>query len=157
MKQENLFQRRLKSTLEELYEVKRISEIDSDKIMREFPWIISLKHVQNKLPKFKRSKDSLDSFLFEIWSRRGLKRYYSIFKIDFHIFSWKTSVERGFSANKDFEVENLAEKSLFAQRSVYNAIQSAGEKNVIIEGGMMKAFRNLPPEIHIEQQIKRVG
>ena len=38
---------------------------------------------------------------------------------------------------------NLAEKSLIAELSVYNAIQSAQDvKNVVIKGGMMKDIRN---------------
>ena len=38
---------------------------------------------------------------------------------------------------------NLAEKSLIAELSVYNAIQSAQDvKNVVIKGGMMKDLRN---------------
>ena len=41
-------------------------------------------------------------------------------------FSWSTTVERGFSVNKEVTIENLSEQSLVAQRTIVDHVRSVG-------------------------------
>ena len=73
------------------------------------------------------NNDRLDSFLYR---HMGQKRsYQSLWKVvaDLLILSHgQASVERGFSVNKQLEVENLQERSLISQRLVQDHEQSVG-------------------------------
>lgn len=53
------------------------------------------------------------------------------------------SVERGFSVNSEIVVENQTERSLIAQRFIYDAIQDAnGVENFNIDKNIIHCFRN---------------
>ena len=53
------------------------------------------------------------------------KNCWNVFMMIFTLSHVQTSVERGFSVNKELLVENLTEESIESQRMVYDHIRSA--------------------------------
>lgn len=74
------------------------------------------------------------------WSAADLKKFFKIILVFFH---GQADVERSFSFNKQFLVENLQEDSLIAQRSVHNFLEKLEKiKDVVITKDMILAFKS---------------
>ncbi|GBM38266.1 hypothetical protein AVEN_199432-1, partial [Araneus ventricosus] len=58
-------------------------------------------------------------------------KLWSVFKIVFILSHGQASVERGFSINKNIEVENLNEVSYVSQRIVYDNVKQSGGIHLI--------------------------
>ena len=133
---------RVDAALSYLVEKNRMNAIDADRVKKEYHQLISSRIVQKKLKEFDRKKDRLDTFLMQILTENNASNEFTNFLIIILIlFHANAAVERGFSYNKGFLVENLYEDSLIAQRCVHDAIRTAGGiKKVQITKEMIKAF-----------------
>ena len=144
MQMESTAKKNADIALRYLVDKKLLNAIEADRIKRDYSLFISSKNVKRKLKDFDIKKDRLDSFFLEIFSKEkvsdDLEKFLKIILVTFH---GNASVERSFSYNKDFLVENLQEDSLIAQRSVHGAVQEVnGVKNLAITPEMRKAFSN---------------
>ena len=88
----------------------------------------SLEHKESFL-KFNFTEDCLDTF-FGLYLANQIhsKDLRHICKIKFILPHGQSSVERGFSFNKEVLLDNLQEKSLILQRLVYDTLQSNNTK-----------------------------
>ena len=113
-------------------------------IDKEFKILINKPSVKDALTSFDRKTERLDHFWRNIWmGNNSSEVLISFLKKVFLISHGNAFVERGFSINKEFIVENQKPKSLVALRRVYDAIQMArGVENVEITKQMMLKFRN---------------
>ena len=88
----------------------------------------SFEHKESFL-KFKFTEDRLDTFLgLYVANESQFKDLWHICKIKFILSHGQSSVERGFSVNKEVLQDNLQETSLNSQRLVYNTLQSNNSK-----------------------------
>ena len=95
----------------------------ADRIKREYLSFCENDDVVEYLKKFK-PKDRLDDYLLSATEFFDLSdAMIDLFKTVFILFHSNAAVERSFSVNKQCLVENLHDKSLIAQRSVYDAIK----------------------------------
>ena len=69
------------------------------------------------------NNDRLDTFLAQ--HMEGPK--FAVFKMLLTLSHGQTSVERGYSVNKDLLVENMQEKTVVALRMVYDSVSATGE------------------------------
>ena len=71
------------------------------------------------------------------------RRIYYFYKKNIVLFHGNAIVERSFSFNKEFLVENLSNESLVPQRSVHDYIKSVGKITVIkINRSMISEFKS---------------
>ena len=118
-----------KRVLTTLENTKKVLEGDCDSLLELFRQFIM--EVPSSSPSefkdYDPNNDRLDSFLY---LHMGQKRsYQTLWKVvaDLLILSHgQASVERGFSVNKQLEVENLQERSFISQRLVQDHVQSVG-------------------------------
>ena len=85
------------------------------------------KQSRDKFLKFKWKEDRLDEFM-GIYLHRNEKyqHFWYVCKAMFVSSYGQSSVERGFSVNKDLLVENLNQQTLIGQRKVYYYFSSVG-------------------------------
>lgn len=122
-----LRQSRITVALEVFVEAKRISAAGADTVKREYMELCEKDFVKNKLKVFSVTKDRLDHALNEIVQSEGSDiALQNFMKQILVIFHGNAAVERSFSFNKEFLVENLHEDSLIAQRHVYDAVLAHG-------------------------------
>lgn len=120
---------KFKRVLTTLENAKKVPEGECDSLLELFRQFIM--EVPSSSPSefkdYDPNNDRLDSFLY---LHMGQKRsYQSLWKVvsELLILSHgQASVERGFSVNKQLEVENLQERSFIAQRLVQDHVQSVG-------------------------------
>lgn len=136
---------RVQIALEALTNANFISDTACERIKTEYMELIQNCNVVKMLEKFSRKRDSLDVFLMELCKEyKCSKDLIEFIKIILVMFHGNAEVERSFSINKNFLIENLEEDSLIAQRSVYDYIESIGGhvKNVNISKDMIRDFRS---------------
>ena len=120
---------KFKRVLTTLENAKKVLEGECDSLLELFRQFIM--EVSSSCPSefkdYDPNNDSLDSFLY---LHMGQKRsYQSLWKVvaDLLILSHgQASVKRGFSVNKQLEVENLQEHSFISQRLLQDHVQSVG-------------------------------
>lgn len=102
--------------------------------------------VQEKLKSFDRLENRLDHFWIDLIMTCGVSEYSNLLyfvKTVMILSHGNATVERGFSVNKRCLVENLHEKSLIAQRTIYDAINVKGRlKNFVVTKDLIHAARN---------------
>lgn len=94
---------------------------------------------------FDSKADQLDVFFMEVCEKeKSSDIFLDFIKAILVMFHGNAAVERSFSFNEEFLVENLQEPSLTAQRSVHDYIINTpgGIKKIIISQPMITAFRN---------------
>lgn len=136
---------RIKIALEYLVDCNIFAATQADKVKSEYKEFISNSNVKKKLKSFDIEKDSLDIFLITICIElKSSDDFIEFIKVILVLFHGNAAVERSFSYNKEFLVENLQEDSLIAQRSVHDYISAKGGKikNIPISKRMITAFRN---------------
>ncbi|XP_052808541.1 uncharacterized protein LOC128237234 [Mya arenaria] len=119
---------KLKKVLTYLVAHKRINERDCDECIKEycdcidnFPSFGSAKFTE-----FNPNKDRLDEFYSTFMSWTAYSKVFDVVKMLLTLSHGQASVERGFSVNKEVEVENLKEYSLVSQRLVCDYVNSVG-------------------------------
>nr|CAD7405688.1 unnamed protein product [Timema cristinae] len=134
---------RVNIALEQLTSNNHIAYIEAEHIRKNYLEICEQSSVQDELKTFDFNENRLDSFLFNILiNAKACKALLSFCTMIFTMFHGNSAVERGFSVNKECLVENMKERSLISQRSIYSAVQSVGGiKNVEFTSGMLHAAR----------------
>lgn len=123
---------RVKSALEALVEKKWISPSNADVVKRQYISFCKEKAVFERLSHFDKEKDSLDHVLMDLVdssSSDDLEMLKQFIKQILVLFHSTAVVERSFSNNKEYLVENLLEQSLVAQRYVSEGVTRAGGVN----------------------------
>ena len=67
-------------------------------------------------------RDRLDEFLYERMAKKGYDKIWKVAKYFLILSHGQASVERGFSINKNMEVENLKERSYISLRIIKDYI-----------------------------------
>lgn len=85
----------------------------------------------------------LDEFWVNVIKLKSSPNFLDFVKMMLILSHGNAGLERGFSINKELLVENLTQKSLVAQRMVYDAVTAAGgEHEIVIDKEMIHAARN---------------
>lgn len=71
---------------------------------------------------YDRNERRVDHFWFELTNEHKCYNFQNLIKLLLTFSHGNANLERGFSINKECLVENLEEKSLVAQRSIYDAV-----------------------------------
>ena len=83
---------------------------------------------KNVFQNFDLKSDRLDRFFSDfIGKNNACEEVWKVFKLVFVLSHGQSSIERGFSINKQLLVENLKEKSLIALRTIEDHLSSSGE------------------------------
>lgn len=123
----NLRANRVKVCIEAFVACSQISPSEGDLIFREYMRFCEEPSVNQKLRDFHWKRDRLDAYFAILFNESKLdiditfKTFVQRILLCFH---GNASVERSFSFNKHFLVENLHEKSLVAQRCLHDHIKS---------------------------------
>lgn len=136
MTNEYLRELRAKVAIEEFVATNQISPADGDKTLREYVSFCSNDLIKEKAEKFKWKKDRLDLFFSNVFQKvEDVGKHVAYFiKMILVCFHGNAAVERSFSFNKNFLVENLTEKSLVAQRRLHDHINNlSGKQSKIVE------------------------
>lgn len=128
MLNETLRENRIKIAIEEFVAHNQLTPAEGDVILRSYMRFCENTHVKEKLQQFNWNKVRLDTLFGEIFHELKddeivpkLKRFIQLILVCFH---GNAAVERSFSFNKNFLIENLEENSLVAQRHLHNHICS---------------------------------
>ena len=114
---------RFNDLVKEMYASGHISADEADKAKDAFPSLCE----DERLSNFQKDKDRLDEFFYNLLSTDNEKQeLWKVLKISLILSHGNADVESGFSVNGDMLVENLHERSLVAQRRVYDGIKAAG-------------------------------
>ena len=107
-----------------LYSCKWIVEKSAEGAKLQYDDFLSLTCKQNR-DKFKWNEDPLDEFL-GVYLHRNKKYqdFWYVCKVIFVLPHGQSSIERGFSVNKDLLVESLNQQTLLRQRKVYDYFSS---------------------------------
>lgn len=146
MKSEALRTSRARIAIEALISHSQLSPAEGDVVIREYKKFCENSAVQKKLNEFDWKRERLDNLFVILFNEinQGVNRTLSLFIQRILVcFHGNAAVERSFSFNKAFLVENLHEKSLIAQRSLHDHIGSVGGiHSLIITKQMIQEFRN---------------
>jgi len=121
---------KFRKMLDALVKANRVQEQDCDEAVRQFESFLDSVPVlgSDEFTSFNRKTDRLDSFLLDRLQARPDK-YALLIKVTKMVLvlsHGQAAVERGFSVNKEIEVENLNDKSLVAQRIVCDYVRVCG-------------------------------
>lgn len=141
----SLAESRLDKALTTLIDHDIFTPSEGERIKGHYVELLEKQSVQRKLEIFDQKEDSLDKFLLDICKEEKTSEIVIEFiQVILIMFHGNAAVERSFSYNKKFLVENLQEDSLIAQRAVHDHIINTpgGIKNIKITQQMISAFRN---------------
>ena len=111
-----------------------------------------------KFKKFSVKEERVDELLCPLMSTSDYDKLLQVVKILLVLSHGQAAVERGFSVNKEVEVENLKDKSIVAQRLVCDTVRSyGGVLNVPITNGlqMSAASARTKYDAYLDQEKKR--
>lgn len=144
--QTDLANKRLPTALHIYIENEIISGHTGDKIDQEYKHICAIPVVKQKLKSYDRLENRLDHFWVDLIMTCGVSEYSHLLyfvKTVMILSHGNAAMERGFSVNKRCLVENQQEKSLIAQRTIYDAINvKDGLKNFVVTINLIHAARN---------------
>ncbi|KAK7868384.1 hypothetical protein R5R35_013669 [Gryllus longicercus] len=138
-------ERRLSVCLDALVSSGRMPGSKADRVKMEFVELCKDSRVRDEMKSFNRSEGRLDRFWVDMtkMSPKPCPNFLDFLKTILIISHGNASVERGFSVNSECIVENQTEKSLVAQRYVYDAVQDAGGVDKFnIDKSLIHSFRN---------------
>jgi len=141
----------MKSVLQVLYEKKRISSSEAEKVKKQFSALCSEAQtsgqVKSKFLEYcevaKSQRVRLDAFYHTLLSKNeNYVELFRLIKTMLILSHGNAAVESGFSVNKDMLIENLEENSLLALRRVYDAVTHAeGPLGVEIDAKLLRYAR----------------
>ena len=119
---------RFKKVVSQLANVRRIKESDCDTIIQEYTSFLDNIPAfgSEKFSNFNFSTDRLDQLFSTYMNTEPYQKLFKAVQLILVLSHGQASVERGFSVNKELEVENLANESLVAQRIVCDHINAVG-------------------------------
>lgn len=126
--------RKFKGILKYLSQANKVDEKNCDTILLEFQsFLEDIPHKYTMdFENFDRKNSRLDSFLSQFLSCEArYARVWEVAKIIMIFSHGQASVERGFSVNKNIEVENLNDLSYVSQRIVYDYLKSYNNVNEV--------------------------
>ena len=131
--------------VEKLYELKWFSSERSDSAKEEYESLLESANSQlkDRFLTFK-SEDRIDEFFADIMhGNPKYKNCWEVFKLIFTLSHGQTSVERGFSINKELLTENLHEVSIVLQRIVYDYIMELGKPvhEIPLTNDLIKSYK----------------
>jgi len=116
-----------------------ISGAAADEALREYKHVCANFH--SMLLSYKRSESRLDHFWRDLIPQNGPLS--KVMRIVLTLSHGNASVERGFSINKEFLVENMREETLIAERVIYDSIIiQGGIKNIEITKSLIHYMKN---------------
>lgn len=119
--------KRLELALKLFLENNWLSGKECDMIEKQFKSLIEKEDFNELLKEYKRENQRIDHFWRDVLIDNSASNELQIFMKKILILSHGNAfVERGFSINKEIEIENQINRSIVAQRRVYNAVQAAG-------------------------------
>lgn len=140
-----LAEKRLKELVQILFDSSHITATVADKCKSQFTELLTKASgaLKTKFKEFSRSNSRLDEFYYSIiGDNESFSDLFAVVKIVLTLSHGNSDVESGFSINSDMLVENLHEDSLVAQRTVYDAIKTAGGvSGVAIDKNMLMYVR----------------
>lgn len=145
----------MKNLLINLSQKGQIHDEECDNILLEFSDFLE-NIVQKSVPEFKNydiKKIRLDTFLYQFINEK-YSNLWKIFKMILVLSHGQASVERGFSINKNLEVENLSENSYIAQRIVCDYVKHAGGVTATKELRMAASSAHAKYKLYLEDQRK---
>ncbi|XP_034246267.1 uncharacterized protein LOC117648128 [Thrips palmi] len=118
---------RLRLALSQFVERKWLSSRQCDQITKEFLDLVGTRAIHDECKDFDRRVKRLDDFWMQILSEKRCSQDLKLFvKLCLGLSHGNASLERGFSVNREVEVENQKNDSLVAQRQVYDGVMAAG-------------------------------
>ena len=114
--------------LQRLIETRWKTSEEADTVLAEYRKLVSdaKRYQLDKFSSFKITTDRLDSFLFEVLQKQNeSQQLWITTQLILTLAHGETTVERGFSVNKEFLAPNLQETSLVAMRLVHSSMQAA--------------------------------
>ncbi|KAH8026391.1 hypothetical protein HPB51_020375 [Rhipicephalus microplus] len=118
-------QKQLNIALEVLIEHGRLIGLQGERASRSYVQVCSNSTAQVRFRKFDRARERLEKLWVELCASSHEELLLFV-KIVLCLSHGNSSVERGFSVNKECLVENMKEESLVAQRLVYDEVSAAG-------------------------------
>lgn len=118
-------QKQLNIALEVLIEHGWLSGLQAERASRSYVQVCSTSTAQALMQNFDRTRQRLETLWVELCASAH-KELLLFVKIVLCLSHGNSSVERGFSVNKECLVENMKEESLVAQRLVYDEVSAAG-------------------------------
>lgn len=116
--------KRLKKALNCIQEAHWLSPKQCDKVEKDFLNLVKKKDFHSACKAYKRSKERLDEFwMAALEQYNGSPELTKFIKIVL-LSHGNAFVERGFSTNKEIEVENQKHQSLIAQRQIYDGVMA---------------------------------
>ena len=120
---------RLKSILRLLVQNSRVNESDVDDILQQYIDYAG-KMIETELKRFtdfEPGKCRVDTLMFETMEDKEMySKVWKVVKMLLTLSHGQASVERGFSVNRQTEVENLSEESFVAKRVICDYVQFVG-------------------------------
>lgn len=134
---------KLKKVLDYLVTCNRVKERECDEIIRQYSDFIdcTIPFVgTEKFSGFNPNNDRVDEFFSICMNQDQHQKLFDIVKLCLVLSHGQATVERGFSVNKEVEVENLKEHSTIAQRMICDYVKSVGGiLNVEVTKEMMQS------------------
>ena len=131
---------KFKKVVSQLVAVRRIKESDCDALIQEYISFLDNIPVfgSEKFSNFNLSTDRLDELFSTHMNTEPYQRLFKVVQLLLVLSHGQASVERGFSVNKELEVENLSNQSLVAQRLVCDHVKAVdGILNVPITQALL--------------------
>ena len=137
-----------------------MKENDSEKILQEYSsFLDNITTVGNaKFTKFNKEKDRADIFLSDCLGEGQYMKLTETFKLLLVLSHGQAGVGRGFSMNKEIEVENLKERSLVAQLVICDHVNSvAGILNVSMSNSLITSAASARSryDTYLEDEIQK--
>lgn len=135
--------KKLKRILKVLTDSKRVHENDCDDILKQYRMYIS-----ETVPKrradftdFDRATGRVDTLFHETMAgEKAYQKLWNVVELLLLLSHGNASVERGFSINRQIEVENMQESSYRAQRLVCDHLRSIGGiDNIVVNKALLKS------------------
>ena len=110
----------------QLVAVRRIKESDCDALIQKYTCFLDNIRTfgSEKFSNFNLSTDRLDELFSTHMNTEPYRRFFKAVQLLLVLSHGQASVERGFSVNKELEVENPSNQSLVAQRLVCDHIKA---------------------------------
>ena len=115
--------------VDKLYNLKWITAKDADEAKEYFKFITAVQNERmDTFLAFDENKVRLDSFFCDFMhGNNKFRKCWDVVKLVFTLSHGQAPVERGFSVNKELQVENLQQLSLVSQRIVSNYLTDFGK------------------------------
>jgi len=137
---------KLNKMLEKLVAVNQITAKQGDEAKEQFCIFVEdvvAKH-REEFSSFEMFTQRLDVFLMRYLSEKKFESLSMVCILIFCLSHGQSSIERGFSINKEFISDNQSESSLISLRMVHDHLKSKNvtSKDVVISGDMIKSVRS---------------